>query len=256
MTEAEFQTVRGVGFVLAAALAIGLQRFRPGEAETVARPLNLALWLLNGVTISAMCGACACAVATWAERNHFGLLSRSSMPPLASVPVVVLGLDLVSYGWHRANHRLPVLWRFHQVHHSDTSLTVSTATRFHPGELLLSLPIRLAAVAVLGAPAVAVAIFEVVFAFANLFEHGNIRLPSASERRGARVVVTPSLHRRHHANREQLRDANFGTIFSVWDRFFGTYAEHPPGLRLDLGLPNGRQARTLGDALLLPLTLS
>ena len=139
------------------------------------------------------------------------------------------------------------------MHHSDPSFTVSTALRFHPGELLLSLPVRLLAVVLLGAPPVAVVVFEVTFAFANLFEHGNIDLLLKTERRIAGVLVTPALHRRHLASRRPELDSNFGTIFTVWDRLLGPYGESSSAAHFDTGLPNGACVRTLGDALLLPV---
>jgi sterol desaturase/sphingolipid hydroxylase (fatty acid hydroxylase superfamily) len=180
-------------------------------------------------------------------------LNAVAAPPWASIGVSVLLLDLVSYGWHRANHRIRVLWRFHQVHHSDESFTVSTGVRFHPGELLLSLPVRLLAVSVIGAPPAAVVAFEVVFAVVNLFEHGNIGLPQRLERGLAALLVTPALHRRHHANRRPELDSNFGTIFTLWDRVLGTFGASSSALRFANGLPSGIHAFTLRQALLLPL---
>jgi sterol desaturase/sphingolipid hydroxylase (fatty acid hydroxylase superfamily) len=121
--------------------------------------------------------------------------------PLVAVPVGIVGLGFVSYVWHRANHRVSFLWRFHQAHHSDSQFTVTTALRFHPGELLLALPVRLLAVVVLGVPVASVIVFEVVFAFASFVEHGNIDLPRRVERALGRVLITPALHRRHPASR-------------------------------------------------------
>jgi sterol desaturase/sphingolipid hydroxylase (fatty acid hydroxylase superfamily) len=118
---------------------------------------------------------------------------------------------------------------------------------------VLSLPLRLAAVAALGAPAAAVVIFEVVFTIANLFEHGNIALPLRLEQQLARLLVTPALHRRHHTRRYPELDSNFGTIFTMWDRALGTYGESTSAVHVDTGLPSGESAPTLRRALLLPL---
>jgi sterol desaturase/sphingolipid hydroxylase (fatty acid hydroxylase superfamily) len=245
--------MRIAGFAAAAGLALGLQQLHPHDRRYRARLVNLALWVLNGVVMSVACGACACTVARWAETARAGLLNTISLPAWAGILITVLGLDGVSYAWHRANHRIPFLWRFHQVHHSDPSFTVSTALRFHPGELLLSLPVRLLAVVLLGAPPVAVVTFEVAFGFANLFEHGNIDLSPGTERRIAGLLVTPALHRRHHARRRPELDSNFGTVSTVWDRLLGTYGESSSAARFETGLPNGARVRTLRDALLLPV---
>jgi len=164
----------------------------------------------------------------------------------------MLALDLVSYCWHRANHRIPPLWRFHQVHHSDAAFTVSTGVRFHPGELVLSLPLRLAAIAAVGAPIIGVIVFEIVFSVANLVEHGDIDLPLEFERRLGRVCITPALHRRHHSRRRDELDSNFGTIFAFWDRLLGTFADNSSAERVDTGLPELSRTPGLSAALLLP----
>ncbi|MFQ5504867.1 MAG: sterol desaturase family protein [Planctomycetota bacterium] len=164
--------------------------------------------------LGAVCGGCACTVSRRASGSGVGLLNRGGASMWVAIPVSVLGMDLVSYRWHRANHRVPFLWRFHQAHHSDPDYTVTTALRFHPGELLLALPLRLLAVALLGLPIAGGIVFEMIFAFANFCEHGNIDLPLKVEGALGRVFITPALHRRHHRREAQLLDTNYGTIFS------------------------------------------
>jgi sterol desaturase/sphingolipid hydroxylase (fatty acid hydroxylase superfamily) len=169
-----------------------------------------------------------------------------------AIVVSVLALDLVSYAWHRANHRLRLLWRFHQVHHSDVTFTVSTGVRFHPGELLLSLPLRLAAVALVGVPPEAVVVFEVLFNIANLVEHGDTNLPAVAERLLNRVFITPALHRWHHSRRWAQLNTNFGTIFVVWDRLFDTFQSNASATAVDTGLPNVAQPTGFVRALVMP----
>jgi len=217
--------------------------------------VNAELWLLNAVLLSVVCGTCACTVARWAAARGIGFLNDVATPRWVGTLLTIVVLDFVSYCWHRANHRIAFLWRFHQVHHSDESFTVSTGLRFHPGELVLSLPIRLSAVALLGAPAATVVAFEIVFTLANLFEHGNIDLPLTLERRLAGLVVTPALHRRHHTRRYPELDSNFGTIFTLWDRWLGTYGPNSSAVRVDTGLPDGESAPNVARALLMPLRL-
>ncbi len=253
MTESEFQIARIAGFVVAGGFALGVQRLRPHARLSGSVRVNAGLWLLNAALLSAVCGACACTVARWAAAHGVGLLNSIAAPAWAGIALTIAALDFVSYGWHRANHRVAFLWRFHQVHHSDLTFTVSTGVRFHPGELLLSLPIRLGAVALLGTPAGAVVFFEIVFTIANLFEHGNIDLPLALERHLAGLLVTPALHRRHHTRRYPELDSNFGTIFTLWDRWLGTYGQNSSAARVDTGLPSGENAVTVLRALVLPL---
>jgi sterol desaturase/sphingolipid hydroxylase (fatty acid hydroxylase superfamily) len=237
MTETEFQVVKSVGFVAALALAVLIQRLRPHRALRGSWRANSALWAIDAALLGIVCGGCACAVAVWASDRGIGLLNHAALPSWVAIAISVVGLDLVSYFWHRANHRVPLLWRFHQVHHSDSQYTVTTALRFHPGELLLALPVRLAAVTVLGLPVLGVIVFEVVFAFANLWEHGNIALPLGFERSVGRVFITPALHRRHHSVESRLLDSNYGTVFSIWDHLLESFGANRSDARIETGLP-------------------
>jgi sterol desaturase/sphingolipid hydroxylase (fatty acid hydroxylase superfamily) len=252
MTESGFTLVRSVGFLLAVAIAVSLQRIIPKSRLHGSWHTNFGLWVINGVVIGVVCGACAYTVARWASAAGVGVLALVPMPREVAILATVVLLDAVSYGWHRANHQLRWLWRFHQVHHSDTTFTVSTGLRFHPGELLLSLPVRLAAVIALGAPVEGVLIFELIFAVSNLVEHGDIRLPARLERRLARVLITPALHRRHHSEQRTELNTNFGTIFSLWDRGFGTYLANDSVADVRTGLPGISGAPGLLQAVLFP----
>jgi sterol desaturase/sphingolipid hydroxylase (fatty acid hydroxylase superfamily) len=251
--EAEFQLLRLAAFVVAVALAVSLQRVAPWSGWRGSVRANLGLWAVNGAVMGTLCGACACTVARWAAGAQVGLLNATAAPLWLALPATVLVLDLVSYLWHRANHVVPPLWRLHRVHHSDVTFTASTALRFHPGELVLSLPLRLLAIVLLGAPAVAVVAFEAVFTLANLLEHGDIRLPARLERAVDRLLVTPALHRFHHTRAGAERDHNFGTIFAFWDRALGTYRASSSATRVEVGVPEIAARLGLWDALVLPL---
>ena len=252
VTEGQFQVVRGAGFLTAVMLALALQRLRPHARLRGSWQVNGGLWFTNLIILGVACGACACTVARWAAHNRIGLLNTVPAPRWLGVPVTIVALDLVSYLWHRANHRVPFLWRFHQVHHSDPTFTASTGVRFHPGELLLSLPLRLSAVAFVGASTGAVLLFEIVFGVANLLEHGDIDLPLRFERLMGRVFITPALHRRHHTKRGLERDTNFGTILATWDRLFSTRSDNTSATAIETGLP-GVEALNLRRVFVLPL---
>jgi len=252
MTEQELRLIRLVGFAVAVAAALALQKLSPHARAPGSTRVNAGLWLVNVVVTGTICGACVCTAARWATQSNIGLLNWYALPAWIAFPVSVAFLDLVSYGWHRANHAVPFLWRWHQVHHSDTVFSVSTALRFHPGELFLSVPVRLAAVVLLGVPVAAVVLFEVVFTLANAVEHGDINLPGRFETMMARVLVTPALHRWHHTTAVPDRDSNFGTIFSIWDRLLGTHTANNSATAVRTGLP-GLPSVTLTGALLLPL---
>jgi len=228
-------------FAIAAALLLGLALERlaphaPGRATWLA---NVGLWAV-ATALRALCfGGAEWRVARWTEASGFGLLPHVGAPAWLALAASVAGLDLVSWAWHRTNHALPVLWRFHRVHHADPVLTVATSLRFHPGEILLSVPVRLAAIALLGAPAAGVALFEAVFGAANALEHGNFDLPARLECALGLVWVTPALHRRHHSVLREEHDSNYGTIFSLWDRVARSRTEGASADHFALGLPAG-----------------
>lgn len=257
-TETTYQLARGSALVLALGIGLMLERYRPHSRLRRAWGTNLGLWAVDGVVMAMVCGACGWVVAAWAANQGLGLLAWVGAGPWIAVGAGMLGLDAVSYLWHRANHRLPLLWRFHQVHHADTGFHVTTALRFHPGELLLALPVRLAAVVALGVPPEGILIFEIVFGVANLLEHGNFDLPRRLEPMVRRVFITPALHRAHHAANWRELDTNFGTVFSTWDRLGRTFHASDPERRVVTGLPDrtNLDAPTLAESLLLPLAAS
>jgi len=253
MTEGSFTVARSVGFVLAVAIAVGLQRMAPHARLRGSWRTNLGLWAINAAVLGVVCGACGYAVASWASATRLGVLRLVPLPQAGAILASVVLLDVVSYAWHRANHQLRWLWQFHQVHHSDTTFTVSTGVRFHAGELLLSLPVRLAAVVALGAPAEGVLLFELLFTVANLVEHGDISMSARLEHRLGQVLVTPALHRRHHSKEVTELNTNFGTIFSLWDRWFRTFLASGSDAAVQTGLPGISDAPSLFQAVLFPL---
>lgn len=252
--EAAYQLMRSVGLVAALFAGLALERWRPHARLRPAWRTNLGLWAVDGVVMAVACGACGWVVAAWAAERGLGLLAWLDAGPWARLALSLLGLDAVSYLWHRANHQVPLLWRFHRVHHADASFHVTTALRFHPGELLLALPVRLAAILALGVPPEGVLLFELVFGAANLLEHGNFDLPGRLDPIARRLFITPALHRAHHAADWRELDTNFGTVFSLWDRLAGTFHASEAGRRVVTGLPADSHlaAASLGKSLLLP----
>ena len=252
--EASYQLARAVGLAAAFLIGLALERWRPHERLHPAWSTNLGLWAVDSLLMATVCGACGWVVAAWAAGHGLGLLAWLGASPWAAAGLGLVGLDVVSYLWHRANHQVPVLWRFHQVHHADASFHVTTGLRFHPGELLLALPVRLAAILALGVPPEGVLVFELVFGAANLLEHGNFDLPRRLEHVVRRGFVTPALHRGHHVSNWTELNTNFGTVFSIWDRLAGTFRASEPDRRVVTGLPNSSplEAPSLSGSLLLP----
>jgi sterol desaturase/sphingolipid hydroxylase (fatty acid hydroxylase superfamily) len=211
------------------------ERRRPLRPRTDVRRLrtNLAVGTAAALTVRL---AVAPAM-TWAAGARFGLLHRLPWPlrPLLGF----LLLDWTMYLWHRANHRVPALWRFHRAHHSDRELDTSTALRFHAGELVLSVPFRMAQVAAIGvSPAVAVG-YEAFMQAAALFHHSNLGLPERTDTSLNAVVVTPRMHGVHHSIRPEEQHSNWSVLFSFWDRLHGTLSQRPFRQPEALGLPKG-----------------
>ncbi|MBB4264751.1 sterol desaturase family protein [Roseospira visakhapatnamensis] len=204
---------------------------RPRRARTLPRWLRwgntLALVALDTLLLRLLVPVLAVGLAAWAEAEGRGLFNVLGAPAWVAVIASLLLLDLLIYTQHRVFHAVPVLWRLHRVHHADTDLDVVTALRFHPVEILLSMGIKLAAVAALGAPPVAVLVFEVTLNACALFNHANLRLPAPVDRVIRWVLVTPDMHRVHHSIHREETDSNFGFSLSWWDRLLGTYTPQP-----------------------------
>lgn len=151
-------------------------------------------------------------------------------------------LDAWIYWWHRANHRIPFLWRFHEVHHLDEFLDSTTAIRFHAGEVLLSALARVGVIFLLDVPLASVVSFEVLLAFATIFHHSNLRLPPALEKALSYVIVTPSIHWVHHHAIRGDTDSNYSTVLSVWDRAFASRSPNRREPDMPIGVEGGREA--------------
>lgn len=169
----------------------------------------------------------AVAAAIYAENAGVGLFNVVEWPFWLEILLALLLLDLAIWFQHYVSHKIPMFWRLHQVHHADVDFDVSTAIRFHPIEIALSMLWKIALVLILGASALAVVVFEIILNGCAMFNHANIALPRSLDRFLRLVVVTPDMHRVHHSIRRQEHDTNFGFSLSVWDRLFGTYTAEP-----------------------------
>ena len=198
---------------------------------------NLALLLADVVIVRVVAPGAAIAVALAGEAGSWGLLPSLHAPVWIAIPLAVVLLDLYIYLQHVTFHAIPALWRLHRVHHADTEVDVTTGTRFHPVEILLSTAVKCAAVAAIGAPALAVLAFEVLLNATAVFNHANVRIAPGIERWLRLLVVTPDMHRVHHSIEYNESSSNFGFSLPWWDRLFGTYRAQPAA---------GHVAMTLG----------
>jgi len=194
------------------------------------------------------------ALAWWAQQHRVGILHWSHAPVWLASIIGFLVMDWTYYWWHYATHRVPLLWRFHNVHHTDLDLDVSTAARFHFGEILFSIPFRMLVVLVFGIPPLVYLLFEIVFESASLFHHSNWRLSLGLERCLNHVIVTPRMHGIHHSIVERETDSNWGTIFCWWDKLHRSLRRDIPQNEITIGVAAFRDEEelTLGKLLALP----
>jgi sterol desaturase/sphingolipid hydroxylase (fatty acid hydroxylase superfamily) len=193
--------------------------------------------------------------ALWARTHDLGLLNWLAVSSPFCVGIGVVALDAALYWQHRAMHAVSGFWRLHRVHHSDIGFDVSTALRFHPLETPVTLILMCGGILLIGPPQAAVVIFSTLKIAAALFEHANVRLPNRLDRVVRRVFVTPELHRMHHSASSAEANRNFATVFSVWDRLFGSYC--PPrtrGLTLGLGEFRSPSDQQFAKLLLQPIS--
>ena len=216
------------GVLVALLLAQELWPRRAGEAQRRARQgTNLAIVVIDVLCVRLLIPLGATGTAIWADIRGYGLLQQLAWAPLLEGLVAFLALDLLIYWQHRLFHRIPLFWRLHRMHHSDLGFDTTTGVRFHPVEILLSMLIKMGAVVALGAPAVAVILFEVALNATSLFNHADLRLPLALDRALRRLVVTPDMHRVHHSVHRHEHDSNYGFNLSCWDHLFRSYVAQP-----------------------------
>jgi sterol desaturase/sphingolipid hydroxylase (fatty acid hydroxylase superfamily) len=216
---------------------------------------HLAMGLINVIVVAAPFAALVYAVCTWAEREHFGLVRRVAMPEPVRWIVVLILFDGWMYLWHRLNHRVPLLWRFHAVHHTDRAMEATSALRFHTGEVALSTTARLAVLPLLGMTVEQVLVYETILLPVILFHHSNVRVPRRLDDLLRWLIVTPWMHWVHHSRWRVETDSNYSSVLSIWDRCFGTYRLRDDPERIRQGLDDqdgGDRWSTLRNLLIHP----
>ncbi|MHB8345651.1 MAG: sterol desaturase family protein [Acidiferrobacterales bacterium] len=218
-----------------------LELAAPRRALSISRPRrwasNLGIVFFNSFTLHLLLPLAATGFALLASSRGWGLFNVVAVPGVVAVIASIILLDLAIYLQHVMFHAVPALWRLHRMHHADLDFDVTTGARFHPMEILLSMLTKFAVIALIGAPAAAVVIFEVLLNATAMFNHGNVRLPLGLDRVLRLFVVTPDMHRVHHSIEDPETNSNFGFNLPWWDRLFGTYKAQPDA---------GHEAMTLG----------
>lgn len=216
---------------------------------------NLALGMLNATFTSVVFVGLWWQAAAWAGTHQFGLLNWAELPSWSRVVAALLLFDAWMYWWHRLNHQVPLLWRFHRTHHSDPLMDVTTATRFHVGEIALSGCLRVPVVWLLGLRISELAVYELVMFAVVQTHHANIAFPGWLDRALRGFLVTPFMHKVHHSRWRPETDSNYSSLFSFWDRIFGTFRRRDDFRTLRFGLEEFERPsdQTLAGLLATPL---
>ena len=226
-------------FAVVALWEVVAPRRKPAFSRLTRWPNNIGIVVCNTVVVRILFPTAAVGMALAAEANGWGLFNAFPVPGWLAVVLSVVIMDFAIYLQHVLVHAVPALWRLHRMHHADLDYDVTTGARFHPIEIVISMGLKLMVVGALGAPALAVVIFEVVLNATAMFNHGNVRIPERVDRKLRLIVVTPDMHRVHHSVIPKETNSNFGFNLPWWDRLFGTYTDQPQG---------GHQGMTIGIA--------
>jgi len=242
-------TLRASAFIgLLIVLAIS-EYYKPKRALTTSKwhrwGNNLGIVLINNLVLKIFVPFVAIDAALFIEQQQWGLLSLTSVNKTIMIIMSIMILDAAIYFQHKVFHHVPILWRLHRMHHSDLDIDVTTAIRFHPIEIILSMFIKVAVIIVLGLPVIAVVLFELLLNLTAMFNHSNIRLPSKVDRFIRTVLVTPDMHRIHHSIDGQETNNNFGFCLPWWDHLFGSYQAQPKlgHQQMQIGLPYFRDPK-------------
>src|SRR3989339_1675027 len=244
-------------FTIMALWEIAAPRRKRAFSRLTRWPNNLGIVVFNTVVLRVLFPPAAIGVALAAEANGWGLFNVFALPEWLAVVLAVMIMDFAIYLQHVLVHAVPALWRLHRMHHADLDYDVTTGARFHPIEIVISMGLKLMVVGALGAPALAVLIFEVVLNATAMFNHGNVRIPVGLDHVLRWIVVTPDMHRVHHSVIPQETNSNFGFNLPWWDRLFGTYTAQPKAGQLGMtigihGHTDPREVARLDGMLLMP----
>ena len=251
--------LQAVPFVTFVVLLL-VERVRPLRRTTASRwrraCVNVGVAVFGGLLFAASYQAFLLPCARWGEVHGYGLLRwiRLPLPHFVRAVASFALLDYTLWVWHRLNHRVGFLWRFHGAHHADVDLDVSTAVRFHFGELLLSVPYRMMQVLIIGVDFPILVAWEGTLAVMTQMHHSNVRLPLALERIVRCFFITPRLHGIHHSVEERHRSSNFGTMLSVWDFVHATHAWDVPQADIKIGIPEVTASQGFTEVLAWPFT--
>jgi len=232
----------------------------PRRRLTTSKPkrwlTNIGIVIINTLAVRILVPVAAVGTAIVAGEKGWGILNALDWPTQLAAPLAIIALDFIIYLQHVMFHTIPLFWRMHMVHHADLDMDVTTGSRFHPIEIILSMGVKLASVVLIGAPPVAVVVFEVLLNATAMFNHSNVKISKKIDHLLRWIIVTPDMHLIHHSVEIHETNSNFGFNLPWWDRLFGTYISEPKkgSLGMTIGLDQFRDPIRLSlfNILLLP----
>ncbi len=253
-------TIRLTSFLVIFTFMALWEAISPRRGLTTSKPkrwlTNIGIVVINTLTVRLLFSVAAVGTAIVAEEKGWGVLNTLDLPTLLAAFLAVIIFDFIIYLQHVMFHAIPVFWRLHMVHHADLDMDVTTGSRFHPIEIILSMGIKLAFVVLIGAPAEAVVVFEVLLNATAMFNHSNVQISKKIDYLLRWIIVTPDMHLIHHSVEINETNSNFGFNLPWWDRLFGTYISEPKNgsLGMTIGLDQFRDPTRLSlfKILLLP----
>jgi sterol desaturase/sphingolipid hydroxylase (fatty acid hydroxylase superfamily) len=260
MLESHPALLRGAIFFGVLLLFLVLELSIPYRKSTVSKAkrwlINLGMVGVNNVVLTLVFGSAPLLLAAYVSQNGLGILPKIPAPYWLKVLIVLMFLDFMLWTWHLLNHVVPFLWRFHRVHHTDLNMDATTATRFHIGELSISMVIKMALIYILGADVFMVLLFDTLVVAVAQFHHSSLKVPARFEKIIHPLFVPPSMHRIHHSVKIKERDTNYGTLFSLWDRFMGTLLTNvrQEGIKIGVGGHYDEKKLNLQHLLVMPFT--
>ena len=233
--EATFRLIIFIAvFMIMATLEIISPRRKLSKPKASRWLNNIGITLVNSLVVRLLFPAAAVGMAIYVEELQWGLFYLVDIPAIVEIVLAVMLLDLGIYAQHVLVHHVPLLWKFHRMHHADPDIDVTTGARFHPLEIIFSMVLKFLFIALLGAPVLAVFIFEAILNGAAMFNHSNVKIPQKLDRILRWLIVTPDMHRVHHSVYKRETNSNFGFNFPWWDRIFATYIDQPERGHLDM----------------------
>ena len=229
--------------------------FKPHRKRIKHGVKNIALALINALVIGILFSGITLIVANYTEENNFGFVHLFNLSELQYSILAFIIMDMWNYTWHRINHIVPFLWRFHKMHHSDPNMDATTSIRFHFGEIIISSALRLVIIFLVGIPIWVLIFYDTTLLICTIFHHSNIQLPDKVDKLVRFVIVSPNMHKVHHSRIKIETDSNYSSFLTIWDRIFGSFRLKDDYSRINFGLDNydGEDKQSLIGLLKTPL---